>query len=182
MTKKDCFALGYISKRIGNHGDLSFILDVDDPKKYAKLESVFVELNNSLVPFFIKKIKLRGSTAVVTIDGIDTIEKAEEITKSSLYLPLSFLPLLTGKKFYFHELPGFSVSDKKHGDIGTLDEVLDYPQQAIFQIKFGKHEILIPAKEEFIVNIDRENRKLELDAPDGLIDIYIGNVKSEEEE
>ena len=55
MTKNECFNLGYISRRVGNHGELAFILDVDTPARYQKLESVFVDLNNSLVPFFIKK-------------------------------------------------------------------------------------------------------------------------------
>ncbi len=182
MTKNECFNLGYISKRNGNHGDLTFVMDVDDPKRYEKLETVFIEINNTLVPFFIKKIQIRGSNAVVTIDGIDTIEKAEELTKSGLFLPLSFLPPLSGKKFYFHEMPGYTVIDKRHGAIGIVDEVLDYPQQAIFQIKFGEHEILIPAKEEFIVNIDRIKKQLELDAPEGLIDIYIDNKNEESDE
>lgn len=173
MTKNECFNLGYISRRVGNFGDLAFVLDVDDPKRYQKLESVFVELNNTLVPFFIKKIQLRGNTTVVSIEGIDTIEKAEGLIKSSIYLPLSFLPPLTGKKFYFHEMPGYTVIDKKYGAIGVVEEVLDYPQQAIFQIKFGEHEILIPAKDEFIVSINRLNKQLELDAPEGLIDLYI---------
>ncbi len=178
MTKNECFNLGYISKRVGNFGELAFVLDVDNPKSYQKLETVFVELNNTLVPFFIKKIQLRGNTAVVTIEGIDTIEKAEEITKSSLYLPLEFLPKLIGKKFYFHEMPGYSVIDKTYGAIGIIEKILDFPQQAIFQIKYGEHEILIPARDEFILTVDRLKKQIELDAPQGLIDIYI-NQKEE---
>lgn len=173
MTKNECFILGYIAKRVGNYGDVAFVLDVDDPMRYQKLESVFVELNNALVPFFINKIQLRGNTAVVSIEGIDTIEKAEEITKSSIYLPLNFLPPLTDKKFYFHEMPGYTVIDKKYGAIGVVEEILDFPQQAVFQIKFGEHEILIPAKEEFIISINRSTKQLELNAPEGLIDIYM---------
>ena len=59
MTKNECFNLGYIARRVGNHGELAFVLDVDNPSRYNKLESVFVELNNSLVPFFIKKIQVK---------------------------------------------------------------------------------------------------------------------------
>lgn len=173
MNKDECFHLGYIAKRVGNNGDVSFVLDVDDPKRYTKLESVFVELNKSLIPFFIKKIQLRGNDAVATIEGIDTIEKAEEITKSNLYLPLSFLPPLKGKQFYFHEIIGYKVVDKTHGDIGIIEEVLDYPQQVIFQIKHGTNEILVPAKEEFIEKIDRENKQIDICAPEGLIDVYL---------
>jgi 16S rRNA processing protein RimM len=182
MTKKECFNLGYISRRVGNKGELAFILDVDDPSRYQKLESVFVELNNSLIPFFIKKIQLRANMATVTIDGIDTIERAEELVKAGLYLPLSSLPQLTGKKFYFHEMAGFTVIDKVHGEIGIIESVLDFPQQAIFQIKKGFKEILIPAKEEFIISIDRADKRLEINAPEGLIDIYISNKESDESE
>jgi 16S rRNA processing protein RimM len=178
MTKNECFNLGYIAKRVGNHGELAFVLDVDTPGNYQNLETVFVELNNTLVPFFIKKLQLRGKTAVVSIEGIDTIEKAEEILKSSLYLPLSFLPELKDKKFYFHEMPGYTVTDKTYGEIGIIDKILDFPHQAIFQIKFGEHEILIPAKEEFIISINRITRHLELNAPEGLIDIYINDKES----
>jgi 16S rRNA processing protein RimM len=181
MTKNECFNLGYISRRVGNYGELAFILDVDTPDNYRKIESVFVELNGALVPFFIKKIQLRGNTATVTIDGIDTIAKAEELIKSSIYLPLSFLPKLKGKKFYFHEMPGYAVIDQTYGEIGILEKILDFPQQVIFQIKKDEHEILIPAKEEFIVSIDRIKKQLHLKAPEGLIDIYINNSPDNED-
>ena len=41
MTKEECFNLGYISKTVGNKGELLLIFDVDDVKRYNKLESVF---------------------------------------------------------------------------------------------------------------------------------------------
>ncbi|MFL5763191.1 MAG: ribosome maturation factor RimM [Bacteroidia bacterium] len=180
MDKKDCFNLGYIARRVGNHGELGFILDVDDPKRYNKLESVFIEINHSLVPFFINKIQVKGANATVSLEGIDEIRKAEELLKCPLYLPLSFLPPLKGKKFYLHELTGFTATDKQFGEIGVISEVLDFPMQTILQIKRGEHEILIPAKEEFIVSIDRQKRIIELDTPEGLIDIYISDKKEDE--
>lgn len=182
MTTKECFNLGYISKRSGNHGELTFVLDVDNPMRYSKLESVFVEINKSLVPFFIKRIQIRGNNATVQLEGIDVIEKAEELLKRSLYLPLSFLPKLNGKKFYFHEMPGYTVTDKHQGDIGIVEEVMDFPQQAIFKIRKDAFEILIPAREEFIISIDRDKKHLEVDAPEGLIDIYISNKPEDEDE
>src|ERR1043165_4151844 len=112
MDKKDHFNLGYIARRVGNHGELGFVLDVDDPSRYRNLESVFIELNNSLVPFFIKKIQVKGNNATVTLEGIDSISKAEELLKASLYLPLSFLPPLKAKKFYLHEIAGYTATDK----------------------------------------------------------------------
>ncbi|HEX8514715.1 MAG TPA: ribosome maturation factor RimM [Bacteroidia bacterium] len=173
MNKNECFNLGYVSKTVGNKGELLLILDVDDIKRYKKLETVFVEINKELVPFFITAIELRGNGAKVSFDGINTTEKAEHITRNSLYLPLSFLPPLKGKKFYFHEVTGYTVTDKVHGDIGVIENILDHPTQALFQIRKGETEILIPVKEEFIITIDRSKKNIALHAPEGLIDIYL---------
>lgn len=183
MTKEDCFNFGYISKRVGNKGELAFVMDVDDPTRYKKLKTIFGELNGTLVPFFIQSIQLRSSVAVVSLEGIDSIDRAEELIGTSLYLPLNILPPLKGKKFYFHEVPGFTVIDKLYGEVGVIEKILDFPQQAIFQIKRGEHEILIPAKEEFILNIDRLAKKIEIQAPEGLIDLYVGgDIESDEGE
>ena len=74
---------------------------------------------------------------MVALDGIDHTDKAKELVGTSLYLPLHMLPPLKGNKFYFHEVVGFAVLDKKHGNIGEVETVLDFPQQAILQIKKG---------------------------------------------
>ena len=121
MNRDDHFSLGYISKTVGHQGELLLVLDVDDPKRYRKLESVFVEIHGELVPFFITRLELRGNGAKVSFEGIDTSERAEELTRCGLYLPLSLLPPLKGKRFYFHEVEGFAASDKRHGAIGTVE-------------------------------------------------------------
>ena len=182
MDKREYFNLGYIARRVGNHGELGFVLDVDDPRRYQKLESVFIEINHSLVPFFIKKIQVKGNNATVSLEGIDDIKKAEELLKCSLYLPLSALPPLKGKKFYLHEITGFMATDKNFGELGIITEVLDFPMQTILQIKRGDNDILIPAREEFIISIDRAKKVIELDAPEGLIDLYVSDKVDDESE
>lgn len=173
ITKEECFNLGYVVKPIGNKGDVQFFLDVDEPNKYNELKSVFIETNQTLIPFYVSKIKIQGNFASVSIEGIDTIDKAENIAKSALYLPLSFLPPLTGKRFYFHEIIGFTVIDQQVGNIGQIETVLDYPHQAVLQIKRGDTEILIPANDQFIVEIDRAKKEFIINSPEGLIDIYL---------
>ena len=75
------------------------------------------------------------------------------------------------------------MKDKHYGNIGIVETILEYPQQAILQIKQGTIEILIPAKEEFIIKIDRPKKLFEVEAPEGLIDLYTAtNISSDEEE
>ena len=56
MQKEDCYFLGRIIRKHGLSGNLILKLDTDQPEIYKKLESIFVEINGLLVPFFIEKI------------------------------------------------------------------------------------------------------------------------------
>ena len=93
-----------------------------------------------------------------------------------LYLPLDLLPRLDGNKFYFHEVIGFRVVDSVYGDIGILREVIEYPAQPIFQIEKNGVEVLIPVVDEVIDKVDRELKTLFVTAPNGLIELYLGDI------
>ena len=173
MNKQDCFNLGHVSRTVGLKGGLEFFLDVDVPDNYKKLESVFIEINEQLIPFFITQVQIKKNRAIVQLEGIENINKAEAFVKAALYLPLTKLPPLKGKNFYFHEIIGFKVIDKIYGDIGMVESILDFPQQNILQIKNGPKEILIPARREFINEVDRGNKIIKMEAPPGLIDVYL---------
>ncbi len=172
MDKKECYYLGKITKLFGFKGELTLFLDVDSPEDYKQLDSVFIEINKQLLPFFIDKIRFQDNKAVATFADISA-EDAERLVGKELYLPLSCLPKLTGNKFYFHEVINFKVIDNERGEIGVLESVLDFPAQAIFQIKFGDKEILLPVIDSVIEKVDRENQTLYVNSPAGLIDLYL---------
>lgn len=174
MDKNDCYLLGKITKTIGLNGEVAVYLDTNSPERYEELESVFIELNEVLVPFFIEDFRLKQkNTAIVTFEDMESSEKAAMLVDCDLYLPLSFLPPLSGKAFYYHEVVGFNVVDKTKGLIGIIDSVVDSASSPIFSILQGRTEILVPAVDDFIVSIDRPNKTIEIDAPEGLIDIYL---------
>jgi 16S rRNA processing protein RimM len=135
----------------------------------------------SWMPFFIEKIQMRNDSAVVKLEGIDTTERAADLLKAQLWLPLSALPPLTGNQFYYHEVIGFTVMDETHGNIGIVESVLDFPQQAILQVKKGDKEILVPVRDHILKKVDRKSRVIEVSTPDGLIDLYLGNLDDEED-
>ena len=174
MDKKDCFYLGKITKPFGLKGEVVFFLDVDSPEDYAALDSVFVEVKNQLVPYFIQNIRINGNKATVRFEDLQR-EESLALVGNNLFLPLELLPKLTGKKFYFHEIIGFEVIDSKKGSIGTVASVIEYPAQPIFQIFNNQTEILIPVIDQLIDSVDRNSRTIHITAPDGLIDIYMQN-------
>ncbi|MCQ2297066.1 MAG: ribosome maturation factor RimM [Bacteroidales bacterium] len=173
MTKDECFYIGRITKPFGVKGQVIFFLDVDDPSEYAELDSVLVETKNGLVPYFIEELNFSSSNkAIVTFEDLTPDESASLVGRE-LYLPLDVLPKLEGNKFYFHEVEGFEVVDVEKGPIGRLETVIEYPAQPLFQIMNSGKEILIPVIDEVIKNVDRENKTLLIEAPKGLIDLYL---------
>ena len=172
MEIKDCFQLGKITKPFGYKGEVVFFLDVDEPMDYAEMDSVFIEIGGKLLPYFIESINIKGNKAVVRFEDLSAEESTKLIGKN-LFLPLSILPKLTGKKFYFHEIINFAVVDAKKGNIGNIASVIDYPAQPLFQIMNGTTEILIPILDQIIDKVDRENKTIYIVSPEGLIDIYL---------
>jgi 16S rRNA processing protein RimM len=173
IQKSDLFYLGKIIKPIGNKGELSIYLDVDKPEEYANLESVFVEINGKPVPFFIDSFYLKQKkTATVSFTDVDA-EFAEMMAGSAMYLPIDALPRLKGNKFYYHEILGFTVIDKTHGILGEVNKVLEYPGNHVLEVNCQGKFILIPINDKFILQVDRKKKQLYVEAPEGLIEIYL---------
>lgn len=172
MTKDECYYLGRVTKPFGFKGEMVLFLDVDSPDDYATLDSVFVEMKNGLVPYFIKSLRINGNKAVAMFEDL-TAEQAAALAGHDMYLPLDLLPKLTGNQFYFHEVKGFRVVDDQYGDVGVIESIIEYPAQPLFQIMNGTTEILIPVIDQVIKEVDRDNKTIYISAPNGLIDLYM---------
>ena len=174
-TKEECFKLGSIARLHSFKGEVSIFLDVEDPHEFNGLESVFVEYDKKLVPFFIDSIKIRNKGfAVVKFDGVNSEKKALMLLKCPLYLPLEMLPELEGDDYYDFEIIGFSVIDKKHGHIGVLNNILDSKVNPLLEINHNGTEILLPRTDDFFTEIDWDNKTIYVSAPNGLIEMYLG--------
>ena len=173
MLMKDFFYLGLITKPFGYKGQAYVYLDTDEPEKYGNIDAVFLNIDGEMLPYMIEDIQLRGANqAVIKFEDVDG-EEIKSLMKTEIYLPLSVLPPLTGNKFYFHEVIGFSVIDSEKGNIGKIVDFIDVLQQPIMQVDFNGIEILIPAIDKFFKTVDREKREIHIDAPEGLIDVYL---------
>ena len=174
MRKEECFYLGKIAKKFSFKGEVLIYLDTDEPELYENMESVFVEFNKNLVPFFIKNSALHKNDFLrVQFEDVDSEEEANSILNCDVYLPLSILPKLEGNKFYFHEVIGFEIEDKRLGVFGKIVSINDTTAQPLFEVLNGTVEILIPMIDHFLVEIDRKNKKVIMDLPEGLVEMYL---------
>ena len=173
MLKKDCFFLGIITKKYSFKGEMIIKFEGDYSKIYADLKSVYIELSDSLICFKINKIQKHKSFFLrILIDGIDNENDAEKFLNKNVYLPLSLLPPLSGKSFYYHEIYDFIALDNKENEIGIIKSVKDLKKQSLFVIDHKGSEIFVPIHNDLIENIDREGKKIKINLPEGLIDVF----------
>ncbi|WP_291275840.1 ribosome maturation factor RimM [Flavobacterium sp.] len=174
MRKDECFYLGKIAKKFSFKGEVLCYLDTDEPEMYQNLESVFVQMNRNLVPFFIEQSSLHKDKFLrVKFEEVDSEAEAENLLGSELYLPLTLLPQLEGNQFYYHEIIGFKVVDQRLGDIGTIHSIIENTAQPLFEIFKGEKQILIPMIDDFIVEVNRSKKEITMNTPVGLVDLYL---------
>ncbi|VAW27633.1 16S rRNA processing protein RimM [hydrothermal vent metagenome] len=172
-TFQDYFYLGLITKTHGYDGKVVAFIDADDPSAYENTEMVFLNIRGTLVPYFIEERSLKNNKLIIKFQDVTTGEQAADLVKKEIYLPLSALPGLSGNKFYYHEVKGFMVTDEMFGPVGVIEEILDYPAQAVMQVFHEGKEVLIPVNDAVILKLDRKNKTILIKAPEGLLDLYL---------
>lgn len=174
MKQDELLYLGKIVKTYGTGTDLLVYLDVDDPAQYQGLDMFFVKINEDYIPFFIQELKFRNnSTVVASLEDIDEPDEAALYVNCEIYLPAEVLPPLSGNQFYYHEVKGFTIIDVNRGEIGVIDGVMEMTQQDLFRVIYGSKEILIPVVDDIIREVDRKNKTIKVETPEGLIDVYL---------
>ena len=183
MTKDDCFYFGYIVKPVGYEGYFAVKAETDNIHNYSNLKSIFIDLNGTLTPFFIASAQIKDKEIIwLKADGFNTSDDIQALIRKEIYLPLNLLPALKGNKFYYHEIVGFKVFDQVHGEIGIIKDVIELPHQTILQIMKDYTEILVPLNNDILKEVNRENKTLNINAPEGLIEIYLNKNDDDETE
>ncbi|UWX60717.1 ribosome maturation factor RimM [Chryseobacterium oranimense] len=180
MRKEDCYLLGKITRRHGLAGNVILKLDTDQPELYNKLESIFVEINGLLVPFFIVKSSWSKNDALNIAFKNSTEALVDQSLGKSVYLPLSSLPKLSGKQFYYHEIIGFDILDENNKECGVIRSVNDQTAQNYFVTNLDGKEVVIPIIKDWILEVNREERFIKMQLPEGLIDVFLVSSKKDE--
>ena len=141
IKREDVYKIGVFNKPHGIHGELSFTF-TDDIFDRVEAEYLICLLDGIFVPFFLEEYRFRSdSTALVKLEGVDTAERARMFTNVEVYFPA------------------------KHAEDAG-------PGELTWDFFVGDHqgeELLIPAQEEFILNIDQKHKVITMDLPKGLL-------------
>lgn len=170
IKKEEVFKIGIINKPHGVKGEVSFTFTDDIFDRVEDCDYLVLLLDGILVPFFIEEYRFRSdNVALVKFEGIDSTEKARTLTNVEVYYPVKFMDDQEEISSWNYFI-GFRVEDIHHGCLGTVVDVDDATMSVLFVIENGDEEVLLPAHEEFILDIDRKKKILKVDIPDGLLD------------
>lgn len=174
MKKTDCKLIGTIAKPHGYKGQMVLVSENDLPDDLENWESVFVEIDGLLVPFFFKDINhTHNDSAIIQFEELENVDLIGELIHCNVYSPIKKGKKKRNQPADLNELEGYTVIDKLHGNIGLASEILDYNQNLLLKILKGQKEILIPIQESIIENIDDKTKTIYINAPEGLIDLYL---------
>lgn len=179
MERHETFTLGTIAGTHALKGELRVYIDADEPARYSRIKEVWLAPPKQQGPLqhtAVSALKtLDGQHLyVLTLPGITTPEAAEQLKNYTLHLPLSLLPPLDGKKFYYHEVTGYDVVDSRLGPLGRILGVAEQPGQDVLEVLHPSgRTILAPILDQFIDRIDRQEGVFYLHLPPGLADVYL---------
>ncbi|MCK5028312.1 MAG: 16S rRNA processing protein RimM [Bacteroidales bacterium] len=172
MKKDDYFLAGSLLKSSGIKGEVILKFNNDRPEEIQKLESIFIDVDNKLVPFFIEKIKSKStSTAVVKFEDIDAEEKLIEFIGLDFYITYEQVEVLKISTDEPIDVAGYKVKDQNNKLIGEVIEYIDITKNPLLNVKTDSGEILIPAKDELIIEVDDDLQEILINIPEGLLDL-----------
>ena len=70
-----------------------------------------------------------------------------------------------------YNFPQDTIIDKHHGILGKIVHIDDSTINTLFVVDCDASELLIPANDDFVVFVDKENKIIKMDVPDGLLNL-----------
>lgn len=172
IRRDEVYKIGRIVKPHGLKGEVSFSFS-DDIFDRTDSEYLICDMDGILVPFFMEEYRFRSdSAAIVKFEGIDSEEDARRLVGCDVYFPQKMAVEEGGDELSLYYFVGFEVFEYEGDRIGTIVAVDDNTENWLFEIEIGEGKtVLVPAHEEFIVDIDHEQKRMVMNLPDGLLEL-----------
>ncbi|MDR1198437.1 MAG: ribosome maturation factor RimM [Prevotellaceae bacterium] len=171
-TAEKYLLFGNILKTFGANGELIVKLDSQAPSEINLDEPIFIIMDGLSVPFYFKSFdEHAGNRAVIIFENIETEQLAKQLAGKQMLLP--YKKRINRKDFNLNDFVGFNATDTQAGNIGTVSDFFDFPNNPCFQIMRNGKEILVPVNENLIKSTDAKSKTINFDLPEGLVDFYM---------
>jgi 16S rRNA processing protein RimM len=164
--------LGKIIKVHGYGGSVMISLEQYLPEEIPDMEWVFIEIDEKPVPFFVSSFKEHASgNIILKFDGYDSSEVMTEFIGCRILINMEEMK---DKKGIPPQaiLTGFKLFDRSENYVGLIQKVLSLPMQYMLVLHDDEgRELLIPLKDDWLIKIDKDEKTIIMDLPDGIIQV-----------
>jgi len=162
-----------IGKIVGVHG----IKGTNKLKSYAESLSVFKpgrsiivrDNRNRETSVELNWVKSHTRTALISFKGVTDHDQAEALIGAELLIPETELPELDADTFYWFELIGIEVYTREDEYLGRIESIFPTGSNDVYVVKDKQKEILVPALDSVVIDIDLEHKRMRVDLPEGLV-------------
>ena len=166
------FKIGKFAATHGLKGELVLVHSLGKKTAFKNLEALFIEeTKDNFMPYFIEDCSVKNDSEVlVKIEGIDTKEVARKLSPKEVWMAADDFNKYAAKTAPISML-GYDIIDGET-NLGEIIEVIEQPHQLLCTILYNGNEALIPVHQNNLVKMDVKNKKVYVDVPDGLLEIY----------
>lgn len=120
-----------------------------------------------------KSVRYQKNKPVIKVEGVEDRNAAEALRGMEVYIDETELDELPEGEHYVRNLIGCTVRDiASDRDVGVLTDVIQNTAQSVLEVKTADDkEVLIPAVDAFMRNIDEEGRLIEVELIPGFLDV-----------
>jgi len=169
----DLIVVAHVVKTRGLRGEVVAELLTDFPDRFENLKSLIGISSSGLRRSLqIEEQWFHGDRLVLKLAGFDSIDQAKELVDYDLAVPAADRVLLPKDSFYEWELAGCRVETVDGKPIGEVKEIMRTGGVELLKVvdEIGTDR-LIPMAGDIVVEIDKENKLIRIDPPEGLLEL-----------
>ncbi len=150
--KSKYLRIGQIVRAHGVHGDVKVLPLTDDPARYRKLKTAYLERGGDYLPVAMEDVRLQPDAVLLHVSGYDTPEKAETLKSLYLCVDRENAVALDEYTYFVADLIGCETFDTAGKAYGKITDVLETGANDVYEIEHGK--LLVPALKRVLASVD----------------------------
>ena len=168
MTKY--LEIGQIVNTFGIKGMVKVKPFTDNIERFNNLEKIYIKNKSGQTEYKIQEIKYHKNMVLIKFEGIENPEQADLLRNSYLIVDRETEEPLEPGRYYIVDMIGLDVFTDDNEYLGKLEDIYNTGSNDIYVVKneLGK-QILLPAIEDVIKNIDMDNKKVIVHLIPGLV-------------
>ena len=140
-------------------------LDLFEPRAEVKIK----RKKDVTQDFVISGVQRRGRVVLVSLEGVEDRDHAEQLVGATLEMDQSRLPTLEEDTYYWSELIGLEVMTTSGDHLGRLSAIVPTGSNDVYVVRGqAGEEVLIPALASVVVAVDLARSLMRVQLPEGL--------------